>query len=169
MTKNIRLIRIEGNLAFVPLTKGYEAVIDAAYVHLVDAWDWCARVTPHAVYAQRTDRTGPKQRKVYLHRVIMGEPDGLKIDHIDSDGLNNRRANLREATTSQNNHNQRIRGDNTSGFKGVSWDKRCGKWRADIRLDGKNRFLGYHATLEAAAEAYAAASADLHGQFGRLE
>jgi hypothetical protein len=166
--KKVRPIRVEGNIAFVPLTKGYEAVIDAADVHLVDGRNWCAMALRHTAYAQRTDCSGPKPRTVYLHRAIMGEPDGFQVDHIDSDGLNNRRLNLREATGSQNQHNQRLAKHNTSGLKGVTWHKAAGKWQAQIKLKGKQRFLGLHATLEAAHATYAAASAALHKEFGRI-
>ncbi|MEG7750695.1 HNH endonuclease, partial [Listeria monocytogenes] len=76
----------------------------------------------------RTDRSGEKPRAVYLHRQIMGEPSGFEVDHIDGNGLDNRRANLRVASKTQNVRNQRIRQDNTSSFKGVSWSKRRQKW-----------------------------------------
>lgn len=163
----IRPIRIEGKVAYVPLSRGYEAIIDAADVPLVESYNWCAMVDGHTVYAVRTDYTGPKQRKVYLHRLIMGEPEGLQVDHRDGNGLDNRRANLREATPSQNLHNQRLSRANTSGYKGVEWHKAKGKWRARIMINGKQRYLGLFATAEDAYAAYCKASAELHGEFGR--
>lgn len=166
--KSIREIRIEGNVAFITLTKGYEAVIDAVDVPLVDGFNWKSFVKKHTVYAVRTERIGHgKRRTVLLHRVIMGDPAGLQVDHRDGDGLNDRRFNLRNATRSQNLQNQRTGDNNTSGFKGVSWCKRDGKWRAHIRLDGKHHSLGYHDTPEAAHAAYCEASAFLHPDFGR--
>jgi hypothetical protein len=83
------------------------------------------------------------------------------------DGLDNRRANLRIATHQQNNHNHRISKNNTSGFKGVTWFERSKKWVAQINMNGKKIHLGLHGTPEAAHAAYAAASAKLHGEFGR--
>lgn len=163
-----RPIRIDGDVAYVPLTKGYEAVIDAADVPLVGQYNWCAAVKPHTVYARRTDGSTGKERTVLLHRVLMGEPDGLEVDHRDGDGLNNRRDNLRVATNAQNQHNQRTRNDNSSGFKGVSWYGRGKKWQVRIKLNGKQRHIGYHATPEEAHAAYAAASERLHGDFGRI-
>jgi hypothetical protein len=164
-----RAIRIDGDIAYVPLTQGYTATIDAADVSLVDGVNWRALAKPlaHAVYAVRTDRSGGKTRAILLHRVIMGDPEGLEIDHRNGDGLNNRRANLREATRAQNRRNQRLSRANTSGFKGVSFDGRRSKWQAYININDKQRNLGLYATPEAAHAAYCAASAKLHGEFGR--
>jgi len=163
-----RPIRIEGDVAYIPLTQGYEAVIDAADVPLVAGFNWCANVQSHAIYVKRAVRCGPKRSTVTLHRVLMDEPDGMQIDHIDGDGLNNRRLNLRKATAAQNQHNQGINIVNTSGFKGVGFHKESGKWSAKIKINRKRLHLGYFATPEAAHAAYAEASARLHGEFGRV-
>jgi hypothetical protein len=164
-----RPIRIEGDVAYVPLTKGYEAIIDAADVPLVEGFNWCSHVKPRAVYAVRTDFSGPAQRTVRLHRTIMGEPDGFEVDHRDGDGLNNRRTNLRIATSSQNKHNQRLNTRNSSGFKGVSWFTRLRKWQARIAVNGKAVYLGSYRCSTAAHFAYAKASRELHGEYGRFE
>lgn len=168
----LRPIRVEGNVAYIPLTQGYTAIIDAADVPLVEGFSWCADVTQNTVYAMRTDHSGAKQRTVRLHRVIMGEPNGLDVDHRDGNGLNNRRhgqtGNLRVASPGQNNCNQRITPRNTSGFKGVYWRKDRAKWQAYIMLNGKQRHLGYFRCPTAAAIAYAKASRELHGEFGRI-
>jgi hypothetical protein len=166
MPKDIRPIRTEGNTAYISLTRGYEAVIDAADVHLVHDYNWCAVIDGNNVYAVRTDSKG---RTVRLHRTIMGYPVGFNVDHEDGDGLNNRRANLRKATHGQNMHNQRIARDNTSGFKGVSYHKARGKFQALIGIDGKRKYLGIFDTPEEAYAAYCHASAKYHGEFGRLD
>lgn len=165
-----RPIRIEGEVAYVRLTKGMEAVIDAADAPLVSQFNWCARVKPNATsYAvARIRGSDGASSDVFMHRLIAEAPDWLDTDHRDGDGLNNRRANLRNATKSQNMHNARLRADNTSGFKGVCWNKRSGKWEARIRLHGKQNHLGMHATPEAAYEAYCQAANRLHGEFARL-
>lgn len=169
MTRKIRPIRVEGNLAYVPLTQGRVAIIDAADVHLVEGFNWYAMKNRNTFYAQRTDRSGTKQRTVLMHRVIMGEPDGLDVDHEGGNGLNNRREKLRVATKSQNQHNQRKSRANTSGLKGVYWDKSQGKWRAQIQLGGKKKHLGRFDTPEQAYADYCAASAKYHGEFGRTK
>jgi hypothetical protein len=104
-----------------------------------------------------------------MHRVILGCPDILSVDHKDGDGLNNRRENLRLATQSQNMHNQRINRANKTGFKGVSLHKVSGKWIAQIGLKGKTNYLGLFASPEEAHAAYCRASDQYHGDFGRTE
>ena len=169
-----RPIRIEGDTAYVTLTHGYVAAIDAADVPMIEAWDWFAVVARRAdgeirtVYAVRGTRTDAGWRSVYMHRVIAGTPDGMETDHIDCDGLNNRKSNLRDASGAQNQHNRRTSSNNTSGHKGVDWYKALGKWRARIRVPGGRRDLGYFDTKSAAVAAYAKASAELHGEFGRI-
>lgn len=170
MSRKTRPIRIEGDVAYITLTKGYEAVIDAADVPLVEGYVWHAIPRKHTVYAQHTTPL-PNRKAVLLHRLIMGEPAGMNVDHRDGDGLNNRRrgeaGNLRIATVSQNRHNTRLLDRNTSGFKGVTWDKSRGKWKAMICLNDKRVNLGRFDDLEAAHAAYVAASQSLHGEFGR--
>jgi hypothetical protein len=90
------------------------------------------------------------------------------IDHIDGDAGNNRLANLREVTTAENIRNQRRRGNNTSGYKGVSFApgrRKC--WHAQIMLDGRQHHLGFYADVADAHAAYCEAAARLHGAFAR--
>lgn len=164
----IRPIRVEGDIAFVPLTRGLEAIIDAADAAFVGQWNWCVRSNGKAIYAGRAGlrRKGERGIKL-LHRELMNAPPGVEVDHRSGDGLNNRRKNLRLATTTQNRRNQRISRANTSGVKGVSWHKRIKRWSASISVNGKALHLGYHDTKELAQAAYAAASAEHHGEFGR--
>jgi hypothetical protein len=90
-------------------------------------------------------------------------------DHINGDGLDNRRTNLRQATPTQNNANCGIRGHNTSGYKGVSLrPDRGNRWRATIRIHGLQYFLGLFDDVEDAARAYDAAALELFGDFARL-
>jgi hypothetical protein len=164
----VRPIRVEGDIAYVPLTQGYEAVIDADDVALVEGWNWCACVVGRMVYAVRTNNSDPRRRLIHLHRAVMGNPEGLVVDHIDCDGLNNRRGNLRLATTAQNQHNSRAHKDNSSGFKGVYWCNSNQKWGASIQVNRKRRYLGSFVTPEEAHAAYCAASSKMHGEFGRI-
>ena len=94
-------------------------------------------------------------------------PDG-EIDHINGGKTDNRLTSLREATASQNQFNRGRPASNTSGFKGVSLGKASKNYRARIVVRGTTHDLGYHATAEDAHNAYAKASAELHGEFGRL-
>lgn len=171
--KAIRPIRIEGNVAYVPLTQGYEAIIDAADVPLVCDRVWSAQVRRRPDGSIRTvyafQMRGPRGacRMFYMHRVIADIPCGMVADHIDGNGLNNSRANLRCATYLENGRNMRLSAANSSGQKGVYWAKREKRWVAEI-WNGRKVGLGYFASREDAASAYAKASAELHGEFGRL-
>jgi hypothetical protein len=93
----------------------------------------------------------------------------MEVDHIDGDGLNNTRSNLRVVTKTQNMQNRRINKNNTSGHKGVAWDKESQKWMAYISSHGVRRNLGRFETPEQAAAAYLKGSLELHGEFGRTQ
>lgn len=170
MSRKIRQIRVEGKIAYVPLTQGYEAIIDAADVPLVEGRNWSATENGGIIYA-RSNLSGKNRNysRNYMHRLLMGNPPRKKVDHRDGNGLNNRRGNLRSATHAENICNQKTRTNNTSGFKGVSWNKRAGKWVANIRVDGKSQYLGLFVCPVEAHAAYCEASERLHGEFGRTE
>jgi hypothetical protein len=167
MVATVKQITIVGDIAYVPLTQGYEAIIDVADVPLVAPFNWCATVCSRTIYAVREDRTGEKPKKVYMHRVIMAAPTDLQVDHKSGNGIDNRRVNLRLATQSQNLKNCRKPSNNKSGHKGVSFFKRDGNWRAYISVDGVRRHLGYFHSIDDAAAAYREASKCMHGEFGK--
>jgi hypothetical protein len=150
----------------VPLTQGMVAIIDAADADDVLAYRWTAQLDGLVWYAKRSvKRPDGVWTCEYLHKFLAG----YRItDHRNGDGLDNRRSNLREATTSQNGGNKRISTANKSGYKGVSWDKRKKKWNAQVKRDGRIRWLGYHATPLAAALAYDAGAREYFGEFSRL-
>jgi len=102
------------------------------------------------------------------HRLIFLMHKGYlpkTIDHIDGDKLDNRIENLRAATVGQNQHNRKTNANNTSGYKGVSWNKAQKKWTARITLERKTINLGYFANVEEAAEVVRKAREELHGSF----
>lgn len=148
----------------IELTQGMVALVDDDdYDRLMACGSWHYGQG----YARREFRANGKRKGVLMHRFIVGEPDGLIIDHIDGDPLNNQRANLRLCTHSQNVRNQKSPHSNSkSGVKGVYWSVARGKWQADIRVNGKTIHLGRFTELLEAAEAYNAASAKYHGEFG---
>jgi hypothetical protein len=167
--KLLRQIRVEGDVAFVPLSRGYEAVIDASDVGLVEGFNWSADVSRHTVYAVRRDHSKGKSRSIRMHRALMGDPEGFEVDHKDCNGLNNRRQNLRVVTASQNKRNTRTPKHNTSGHKGVTLHVQTGKWHAQIQIGGKHISLGLHETKSDAYTAYCKASSAHHGEYGRVK
>lgn len=149
----------------IPLTQGLVALVDEEdYDRVMAAGKWYARRGGSTFYAQRRAPQGG-DRKIRLHSFLTGWP---LVDHINLDGLDNRRANLRQASHAENMWNRRRLSNNTSGFKGVRWHKVHGKWEARIRTDGRRRHLGSWSTAEEAAHAYDAAARELHGEFARL-
>lgn len=167
MSRQPRPIRIEGDVAYVPLTKGYEAVIDAADVPLVAGWRWGAKVRPWTTYAARTDYSTGRKVEVKMHRLLMAAPAHLLVDHRDRNGLNNRRGNLRLATSAQNARNAGVNKNSLTGIRGVGWVARDSKWRARISCNGQSHLLGHFNCITAARLAYARASVKMHGEFGR--
>ena len=140
-------------------------MIDAVDLPLVEGRSWQAMITDRGgVYAMRIHRTGPgKRHPVLMHRQIMGEPEGAKVDHRDRDGLNNRRLNLRVATSSQNSCNTPARRDCKSGIKGVFFSEN--RWVASLNVGGVSVLKKRFKTKEAAAEAVRIARELHHGEF----
>lgn len=157
----VRPIRIDGDKAYIPLTKGFEAVIDVKDLEKVEGFNWHAHVTPNGIYARKFAKDS------LLHRIIVGAKKGQMVDHRDGNGLNNTRENLRTATHAQNMQNRKIHTNNNSGIKGVYWEPERNKWVAQIGYEGKQRKLGRFQTAEQAHSAYLIAAAELHGEFGR--
>lgn len=149
---------------------------NTSLVALVDDDDF-ARVSEHPwrlapwgksrqkVYARAWVKIDGRWKSVVMHRFIMGL-DSPRLDHMDGNGLNNQRSNLRPATKSQNGCNRGpVRG---LRFKGVSWQKRLGKWQAAIGKDYRREYIGIFADAEEAARAYDKRAKELHGEFAWL-
>lgn len=121
------------------------------------------------LYVEHCDRVNGHHVHKSLHRMIMGVTDPkVLVDHIDGNGLNCRRENLRVTDHTGNACNASLRSDNTSGYKGVGYNKKARKWVATIQKDGKRKHVGTFATPELAAEAYARAAEELHGEFMKV-
>lgn len=165
--RRTRPVRADGAVAYVPLTRGFEAVIDAADVGLVSGFNWQVEIKEKGTlrYAKRARRVvdGPGTGVIYLHTVISGVAAGM-TDHRDGDGLNCRRSNLRPATSGQNSQNRRVHKPRSLP-KGVYPAKR--RFKAVIMAAGVVHNLGQFSTPELASAAYVEASKRLHGEFSR--
>lgn len=150
----------------ISLTRGYAAVVDDADYEAVAQYRWHAIVDRYRAYAGRNaKRAGGGYATQRMHTLLTGWP---RVDHIDGDGLNNQRSNLRPASALENNRNARKHTPGYSTYKGVSWCKREGRWFAQIQHQRKHRHLGYHSTEIEAALAYDAAARELFGEFAHL-
>ncbi len=154
----------------IPLTRGKVALVDAEDYENVVRLKWQAQLSKGTWYAAR----GATSRRSHLsmHRLIMNAPPAMQVDHINGNGLDNRRCNLRLATVGQNDCNRPRTKRNTSGYKGVSLKKPflTGRlrWFARISHNGKDIGLGYHDTAEEAARVYDAKAVELFGDFAYL-
>lgn len=167
MVKQVREVVVEGDIAYIQLTKGYKAIIDASIAHVVGQYNWYALVVGKLVYAVRKSPR-PASKTILMHREILKPDVGQEVDHRNGNGLDNRLSNLRCATSQQNKHNQRAKGNNKSGYKGVFWETRSKRWLARIMIDGKTKYLGSFTNPEDAHKAYCVASKLFHGEFGRV-
>lgn len=161
------------NCIIIPLTRGQSAIVDQADSDLAQM-DWYTYPGKNAYYAHRNGRTNHKRFTQRMHRVILSRilgrdllPSEL-VDHVDLNGLNNRRDNLRLANHTQNNANRETRNDNKTGYKGVHLHKPSGKYHVSISVSKKRLYLGLHDTPELAAIAYNNAAKEHFGEFARL-
>ena len=152
----------------IPLTKGKVALVDNEDYDYVSQYKWHAIKRKCVWYASRVMYRQGKPKHVFLHAFLMNPQDGLQVDHIDGDGLNCTRANMRLCTPAENTRNRRRPITNTSGYKGVSWHKLRGKWIAWIGVNGKNKYLGLFESKDEAAQAYNEAASLHYGEFARL-
>lgn len=150
---------------WVALTKGALALVDADDYERVTTRTWCVDQRLRTSYAV-SGCSGPNRRRVLLHQFVLGVSGRCAVDHRNGDGLDNRKENLRLATSHQNAGNARKRKMGTSRFKGVGWSKDKNCWRARILLHGKHeRFLGYFDNEQDAAAAYDRAAVVHFGEF----
>jgi hypothetical protein len=153
----------------IPLTQGQFAIVDAEDYEKLAGYKWCAVKTRRIWYAERSAQlTVGKHRQYHIsmHRQIMNKPKGLFVDHINHNGLDNRKANLRIVTQKQNCWNQRKhRGNFSSQYRGVLFNNRGGRWQSAITCEGRKMFIGYFDDEKSAAKAYDDRAREMYGEF----
>ena len=162
-------------MKLIQLTRGQFAKVDDDDFERLSKFRWHALSRRDKFCAVTfLPRKGEKSRiMLFMHRFILGEKDGpsdkrrLPVDHINHDSLDNRKINLRVCSTSQNMMNRSgPTRTNRSGIRGIHWHAKASKWRALIKVDGKNMHLGLFLTKEEAGAAYVSANKKYFGEFG---
>jgi hypothetical protein len=131
----------------IQLTQGMKALVDDEDYEFLNTFKWCANKIGSTFYAA----TGLADGRVFhMHSLILQKTSGYEIDHINRNGLDNRRSNIRLVTRSDNNRNSKIRSDNTTGVKGVYYNKTNNNWYARIAVNKKWKYIGSFSTKEEA-------------------
>ncbi|OGN96958.1 MAG: hypothetical protein A2Z77_00480 [Chloroflexi bacterium RBG_13_51_36] len=149
---------------YIPLTQGKWAIVSLEDYDFLGQFNWHYA---HG-YARRNVGKHGSQSIVRMHRIVlerMGFKDFKETDHINRDRADNRRSNLRPATTTENQRNVGPRCDSTSGFRGVCWNKQYDKWQVYINVNGKRIFLGYFDDKQDAISARLSAEQTYFGEF----
>jgi len=154
----------------IPLTQNCVTIVDDEDMDLI-RYRWHVKRESKTSYAARNMPGTYGKVTVRMHREIIERvlnrqlQNGEIVDHVNRDGLDNRRANLRICNHAQNLCNTQAPTNNSSGYKGVSFKKPTQKWQASIGYNGKKHFLGYYETALEAHEAYTEAAKTLFGEF----
>jgi len=156
----------------IPLTQGKFALVDDEDYDFLSKLKWNTNRKPdgtcYAVYGRRAKTKTPHLKMhIQITKHHNTHIEGMFVDHINGNGLDNRKSNLRVCTPRQNSYNAKISKNNKSGFKGVSWFRRDKKWRAYIAVGGSQIHLGYFINKTEAALAYNKAAEKYFGKFAK--
>ncbi len=166
-----RRLRYGYAFRLIPLTQGKYAIVDPEDYHRLKKNKWYALQGPRTFYAVRSltnGQTAPR-KNAYMHHLVINIPPGRYCDHINRNGLDNRKANLRVATHTQNVWNRRkFKPYSRSRYKGIDWSKDMKRWRVRIRVNGKRIYLGSFKSETDAALEYDRAARKFHGEYASL-
>lgn len=142
----------DNNMQTIPLTQGKKTIVDDNTYAWLSQYKWCAHKDANRFYAVRKGALSMGIPFVRMHRVVIGAKKGEEVDHINGDGLDNRRENLRIVTKRENQQNQHVQ--STSKYTGVCRVKGSTVWQSYIKINGKQKHLGYFKDELSASEAY---------------
>jgi hypothetical protein len=170
VVKEVRKTELSDTLD-IKLTKGFACKVDKEDYEYLSQFKW----RYHNGYASRNEVTWcplakktVKTKQITLHRLIIACPDGMTVDHINGDKLDNRKSNLRICNHQQNCWNRPLQNNSTTGSRGVSYHKKMGKWMVYLTYNGKRKHLGYFSSLEEATARYDEEASKHYGEYARL-
>jgi len=156
------------NATYIPLSQGEWALVDDEVALIAPKFHLWKHKTTDKLYGKRAIKVDNKWTTQLLHRFVLEyyKIDApVYIDHINGNGLDNRKDNLRASSGTQNQGNRNLNKNNKSGCRGVSWRKDKGKWRAEIKIDGKSKHLGSFDDIVIAARMRDRAAIEHFGKF----
>lgn len=157
------VLRLGGKMKTIGLTQGQFTLVDDEDFEWLNQWKWYAQKSSNTCYAIRGVGVA-----TLMHRIILKAERNQIIDHINGDGLDNQKSNIRLCNHLQNNANRRKIKNCSSIFKGVCWSKSCNKWVASIACNQKKHHLGCFNSEIDAAKSYDDKALQLYGEFARI-
>lgn len=147
----------------IPLYKtDLVAIVDDEDYESLSKYRWLLHKAGYAIRRE-------KGKTILMHRCLIAVPAGMQVDHINHNGLDNRKNNLRPCTMAQNQRNRGVSKSNTSGCKGVYWNRKTNKWVAQIVSNQNEKtYLGSFLDIKDAARGYDEAAKKYHGEFAKL-
>lgn len=162
------LYEVKGNIVYLYITnKNYtnkEVIFNIKHLEEIKKYRWTINNCDYCITTSKVD-----ERYILMHRLIVDCPESLVVDHINHNTLDNRDNNLRICDQGDNLKNLKTRIDNKSGFRGISFHKRSGKWRCEMRVEGKKKWLGLYNTPEEAFKVRQAAEKEFYGEYRYID
>ena len=155
----------------IPLTQGKYALVDDEDYEYLNQWKWSTDKFGNTFCARRGiwNKKTKSIHQLRMHRLITKAPTGKDVDHINGNGLDNQRKNLRVCNHKDNSRSCRIPKNNTSGYKGVHWHKKHKKWTVGITVNKKRVWIGQYSNIKDAIQSYIQASKKYFGEFSRIK
>ena len=155
----------------IPVTLGQYAIVDPEDYERINKYKWNAYRGYSSYYSKRKiyNRKNGSERTIYMHRYIMNAPEEMVVDHINHNGLDNRKVNLRLATRAENaRYARKTKNKFSSDYKGVHYIKKVNRWRTTITFEDKMIYVGQFRDEESAGKAYDRAAKKYFGEFACL-